>query len=161
MKKTVSILLSLVMLFSLCALLFSCSSGSTGSTEPPIVFGKRYMEYKEIGELSDERSFTFNADGTGYFAFDYEDKSFNYDLGSNTYIYKGKIHFEWRALADGSVSLFTTETVYDEEHSEGRTLALDRMPLYFGEDHIFQVTKNGSVTRYIVEGSSLAKALAK
>ncbi len=162
MKKSLSILLSLVMLFSLCALLFSCSSGGAGgagNAEPSIVFGKRYMEYKATtGELSNERSYTFNAGGTGYYDFDYTVKSFDATI---TYIYKGKIHFVWRAMADGSVALFPTETVYDESHTEGRTESLKRLPLTLGEDLLFEMTTGGSTTYYIVEGSSLANALAK
>lgn len=159
MKKSLSILLSLVMLFSLCALLFSCSSGGAGNAEPSIAFGKRYIEYKATtGELSNERSYTFNAGGTGYYDFDYAVKSFDATI---TYIYKGKIHFVWRAMADGSVALFPTETVYDESHTEGRTESLKRLPLTFGDDHLFEMTTGGSTTYYIVEGSSLANALAK
>lgn len=166
MKKTVSILLSLVMLFSLCALLFSCSSGGaggTGNAEPSIVFGKRYMEYKETtGELSNERSYTFNANGTGYYDFDYTADLFDFALEATvTYIYKGRIHFVWRAVADGSVALFPTETVYDESHTEGKTEFLKRLPLTLGDDFLFELTTGGSTTRYIVEGSSLANALAK
>lgn len=163
MKKSLSLLLSLVMLFSLCALLFSCSSGGAGNAEPSLVFGKRYIEYNETtGELSNERSYTFNANGTGYYDFDYQFKSFDFDLDATvTYIFKGRIHFVWRAVADGSVSLFPTETVYDESHTEGKTEFLKRLPLTLGDDHLFEMTTGGSTTRFIVEGSSLANALAQ
>ena len=163
MKKSLSILLSLVILFSLCALLFSCSSGGAGNAEPSIVFGKRYIEYKATtGELSNERSYTFNAGGTGYYDFDYTIDSFDFSLNATvTYIYKGRIHFVWRAMADGSVALFPTETVYDESHTEGRTESLKRLPLTLGDDLLFEMTTGGSTTYYIVEGSSLANALTK
>lgn len=163
MKKSLSLLLSLVMLFSLCALLFSCSSGGAGNAEPSITYGKRYLEYKkDTGELSDKRSYTFNANGTGHYDFDYTIDSFDFSLNATvTYIYKGRIHFVWRAVADGSVSLFPTETVYDESHTEGKTEFLLRLPLTLGDDHLFEMTTGGSVTRFIVEGSSLANALTK
>ena len=163
MKKSLSIILSLVMLFSLCALLFSCSSGGAGNAEPSLVFGKRYIEYEATtGEPSNERSYTFNANGTGHYDFDYTIDSFDFALEATvTYVYKGRIHFVWRAVADGSVSLFPTETVYDESHTEGKTEFLKRLPLTLGDDHLFEMTTGGSVTRFIVEGSSLANALAQ
>ena len=162
MKKSLSILLSLVMLFSLCALLFSCSSGGAGNAEPSIVFGKRYIEYHATtGELSDAWSYTFNAGGTGYYDFDNTINSIGFNNVPVTYVYKGRIHFVWSAMADGSIALFPTETVYDESHTEG-TVSLNRvLPLALGDDFLCEMRSGGSTTYFIVEGSSLANALAK
>ena len=70
-----------------------CSSGGAGgSSEPPIAFGKRYLEYETEGsELSNERAYVFNANGTGYYEFDYMGPTV--DINNPYAPYKGKIDF--------------------------------------------------------------------
>ena len=155
MKKFLALTLAVVMAL----LLVACASNSAGgSSEPPIAFGKRYLEHdREGSKLTNERVYIFNANGTGYYEFDYMRPTISIN---NPYApCKGKIDFVWRALSDGTVCLFATETTYYEGHSEGGKVTLQKVPLIFGEDVLFEMKTDGGVTYFVAENSSLADSL--
>jgi hypothetical protein len=139
MKKLTVVLLLLAVLLSLAA----CAPSGASN---PIDFGKKYM-------LNEARYYVFNADQTGYS---------EYYLKTRLATYSGRVEFVWREAADGAVYLFRTETVYNDDHTEGESIPLIDDPIYFGEDffvYSYSTEAGGTSVRYVKEGSELAEAL--
>ena len=85
MKKFLALTLAVVMAL----LLVACASNSAGgSSEPPIAFGKRYLEHdREGSKLTNERVYIFNANGTGSYEVYGETINFTYtDNGTSVEI---------------------------------------------------------------------------
>ncbi len=146
MKKLLSVLTLIAIMITLVA----CSS--TKNTNP-IDFGKKYM-------LSEDIYYVFEKDQTGY--CEYYSK-YGSDMGSlSGVVQSGRVEFVWREASNGAVYLFRTETIYNEDHTEGRTIPLIDDPIYFSEEfftYSYSTETGGHTRNYIKEGSKLEKSI--
>ena len=143
MKKIFAFMMASVLLLTALLSLASCSSSGAAN---PIDFGKKYL-------LNENRYYVFEADQTGY--CEYYQKTIYAT-------YSGRVEFVWREAADGAVYLFRTETVYNEDHTEGESIPLIDDPIYFAEEffvYSYSTETGGTSVRYIKEGSDLEKIL--
>lgn len=147
MKKTIcAAVLLLVMLFSLAA----CSGPSASQTTTSLIdFGKKYVRY---GSTYDE-FIVFHSDHTGY--CEHYSVRETYDSQKTS---SARMNFVWREASDGAIYLFKTETIYHEDHTD-LSPAMPVGPFHFSEE-FFVESADGSLTRYIKEGSELEKLLA-
>ena len=141
MKKLIFIILALSCVIGLS----SCSAETTN----PIAFGVKYKR------ADFDQAYLFNADHTGYCEVHYEYES-SYDEYS--YTLSGRVEFVWREASDGAIYLFETDTSYNENHTEGKTIDVADFPLYFGED-FFVYTYEGGTTRFVKVGSELERLI--
>ena len=147
MKK----LLSLFALFAIMITMVSCADKKT---EDSIDYGKKYL-------INEDQYYVFEKDQTGYYECYYKS-----GLSSVEYNYtvSGRVDFVWREASDGAIYLFETETSYNEDHTEGREIALISGPIYFSEDFFAYSysTQYGENTKtFIKEGSKLEESLEK
>ena len=158
MKRLTKLTVFLVLLAILCPILAGCAlGGSDTSDEPSVAYGKQYV-YEYENSTTNERSYyVFNEDYTGYYQRHYESHS-----GTSTFIYSGRADFIWRAADDGSVYLFQTKVTYDEDdnsESWGVKWGVGALPLSFADEFVIVMNSNGTVTRFVLEGSDLEKSL--
>ena len=141
MKRLISVLLAIACVIGLA----SC----TAPKENPIDFGAKYKREDA------DAFYVFNADHTGYYETHYE-----YDSAYEEYSYvlSGRVEFVWREASDGAIYLFETDTIYNEDHTEGKTIDVADFPLYFGED-FFVYTYDGGTTRFVKVGSELERLI--
>ncbi len=133
--------------------LFSLASCSASKTANPIDFGKKYR-------LDENRYYVFNADQTGYCEHYYTYESSV--SAEYSYTLSGRVDFVWREASNGGVYLFRTETHYNEEHTQGKSIPLIDNPIFFSEDFFTYSYSNqygDEAVNYIKEGSDLEKSL--
>ena len=154
MKRFTRLVFFLVLAAILCSVLVGCASASN---EPSVVCGGKYVyeyENETKNETKNERSYyVFNKDHTGYYQ-----RNYHYQSGSFNSIYSGKADFIWRVADDGSVYLFQTKITYnaDDTHKDWN---VGTMPLSFADEFVVVMNSNGTLTRFILEGSDLEKSL--
>ena len=145
----------LLSLFVLLAIMITMVSCAAAKVENPIDYGKKYL-------LDENRYYVFEKDQTGYYEcyckYEYSASSeYNYTLS-------GRVEFVWREASNGAVYLFKTETFYNEDHTEGKTISVITDPIYFSEDFFTYSYSNqygGKTVTYIKEGSNLEKSIDK
>ncbi len=146
MKKILSFILIAVTLFTVCLPLTSC-----GNDE--IQYGKKYIyEYKDEDSDTERREvLIFNKDGTGTFECFY-----HYDALSDKYEHtiSGTVSFIWEETKDGGIFIFKTDVRYNDEHTDGYTINVVSLPLYFSKNTVYYTTESGA-RRFILEGSDL------
>ena len=151
MKRFTRLVFFLVLAAILCSALVGCAS--VASNEPSVVCGGKYV-YEYEDETKNERSYyVFNEDHTGYYQ-----RNYHYQSSSSKSIYSGKADFIWRVADDGSVYLFQTKITYnaDDTHKDWN---IGTLPLSFADEFVVVMNSNGTVTRFILEGSDLEKSL--
>ena len=157
MKRFTRLVFFLVLAAILCSALVGCASGA--SNEPSVVCGGKYVyeyENETKNETMNERSYyVFNEDHTGYYQ---RNSNYHYQSSSSISIYSGKADFIWRVADDGSVYLFQTKITYnaDDTHKDWN---VGTMPLSFADEFVVVMNSNGTLTRFILEGSDLEKSL--
>ena len=142
----------LLSLFALLAIMITMVSCAAAKVENPIDYGKKYL-------LDENRYYVFEKDQTGYYECYYK-----YDSSAYHYTLSGRVEFVWREASNGAVYLFKTETFYNEDHTEGKTISVITDPIYFSEDFFTYSYSNqygGNTVTYIKEGSSLEKSIDK
>ena len=138
----------LLSLFALLAIMITMVSCAAAKVENPIDYGKKYL-------LGENRYYVFEKDQTGYYECYYE---------APEYTVSGRVEFVWREASNGAVYLFETETSYNEDHTEGKTINVITDPIYFSEDFFTYSYSNqygGKTVTYIKEGSNLEKSIDK
>ena len=145
----------LLSLFALLAIMITMVSCAAAKVENPIDYGKKYL-------FNENRYYVFEKDQTGYYECYYKYES---SLSSEyDYTLSGRVEFVWREASNGAVYLFETETSYNEDHTEGKTINVITDPIYFSEDFFTYSYSNqygGNTVTYIKEGSSLEKSIDK
>ena len=148
MKKLLSV-------FAILAIMITMVSCAAAKVENPIDYGKKYL-------LGKNRYYVFEKDQTGYYECYYKYES---SLSSEySYTLSGRVEFVWREASNGAVYLFETETSYNEDHTEGKTINVITDPIYFSEDFFtyFYSNQSGGISvNYIKEGSKLEKSIDK
>ena len=145
----------LLSLFVLLAIMITMVSCAAAKVENPIDYGKKYL-------FNENRYYVFEKDQTGYYECYCKYES---SLSSEySYTLSGRVEFVWREASNGAVYLFETETSYNEDHTEGKTINVITDPIYFSEDFFTYSYSNqygGNTVTYIKEGSSLEKSIDK
>ena len=145
----------LLSLFALLAIMITMVSCAAAKVENPIDYGKKYL-------LGENQYYVFEKDQTGYYEFHYKHES---SVSSEyNYTFSGRVEFVWREASNGAVYLFETETFYNEDHTEGKTINVITDPIYFSEDFFTYSYSNqygGKTVTYIKEGSNLEKSIDK
>ena len=145
----------LLSLFARLAIMITMVSCAAAKVENPIDYGKKYL-------LDENRYYIFEKDQTGYYECYYKYES---SLSSEyNYTLSGRVEFVWREASNGAVYLFETETSYNEDHTEGKTINVITDPIYFSEDFFTYSYSNqygGKTVTYIKEGSNLEKSIDK
>ena len=145
----------LLSLFALLAIMITMVSCAAAKVENPIDYGKKYL-------LDENRYYVFEKDQTGYYECYYKCEYF--DSSEYNYTLSGRVEFVWREASNGAVYLFETETFYNEDHTEGKTINVITDPIYFSEDFFTYSYSNqygGKTVTYIKEGSNLEKSIDK
>ena len=159
MKK----LLSLFALLAIMITMVSCAAAKVenptdyAKVENPIDYGKKYL-------LGENQYYVFEKDQTGYYECYCKYKHEYSDSSKYNYTLSGRVEFVWREASNGAVYLFETETSYNEDHTEGKTINVITDPIYFSEDFFTYSYSNqygGNTVTYIKEGSNLEKSIDK
>lgn len=142
MKKLLSVLTLVAMLFALCIPFTSCGKGGTD-----LSFGEKYVY--EYGKRKE--TLVFEKDGTGTHTLYVE---------HNRSILDATITFKWSISNDGSMYLFTDKVTLGDKSVDTNNIwslyATTNNPCSFSADVIGYIDSTGTTLRFIREGSDIA-----
>ncbi len=157
MKKLLSLIIVFATVLSLGVLFNSCESNERSEREElPISFGEKYTYMSEktfddghyIKRIS---SYIFYKSGKGEFHYYCRVENSEY---YDDYTESATIKFRWDMSSyDGALFLFEEETIYNDDHAEGKKVTLTEAPFTVSQNVLFPAT--AATIRYVREGSEL------
>lgn len=175
MRKILSLILTLLVLFALCASFVSCGADTEVKDASEYMdFGAKYTyehEYDAIaqgdlygGQYKTKQTFIFYSNGTGEYRYYYKSRYVDYDddMDSEAFsIESYTTEFEWRVASNGAVYIFEKETTYnDDDTRTNPSNDFPTKPIYFSDEFmVYQLGDSGGSRYLIKEGSHLEKIL--
>ncbi len=175
MRKILSLILILVMLFALCACFVSCGADTEVKDVGEYMdFGAKYTYEIECDDIAQgatygsqyktKQTFIFYSNGTGEYRYYYKGRYISSnDIEPEAFSVESyTTEFEWRVASNGAVYAFEKETTYndDDTRTNPSNTSLPTKPIYFSDEFMVYQLSDAGASRYLIkEGSRLEKIL--